>query len=203
MDTTLNLIDNLQIYLLILTGIISIIIILILILFAKANDLKEFFNNDTRIKRESIINLNELLNKAQEDIVERINTANSNFENIYKRLEQVEAKVNNSLATTTSSTNIEDDESIHVAKIDKMNKIYQHLINDKFVITNSLFAVNEMVNILNQLISDDNEEDWEITKKKIEVILLFVVEKQLLKGILDPATILQNSGKESESLENQ
>lgn len=202
MDTTLNLIDNLQIYLLILTGIIGIIIILILILFAKINDIKEFFNTDTKTKQESIVNLNELLNKAQEDIVEIINIANSSFENIYKRLEQVEAKVNNSLATTTSSTNIEDDESIRAAKIDKMNKIYQHLINDKFVITNSLFAVNEMVNILNQLISDDNEEDWEITKKKIEVILLFIVEKQLLKGILDPATILQNSGKESESLEN-
>ena len=101
MDTTLNLIDNLQIYLLILTGIIGIIIILILILFAKTNDIKEFFNTDTKTKRESIINLNELLNKAQEDIVERINTANSNFDNIYNRLEQVEAKVNNLLATTT------------------------------------------------------------------------------------------------------
>ena len=99
------------------------------------------------------------------------------------------------LTLNSKSISIDEDITIRDAKLSKVNQIYQHLINDKYIITNSLFAINEMVKILSQLISEDNEEEWDLTKKNIENILLFIDQKKLLTNFTDPsAIILQNSG---------
>lgn len=209
MDTqsTLNLTYELQNYMFIILAIIIILVILIITLFVKTNALKSFNNNlkesfdkEAHEKQESIIRINQTLNKIPIDINEKIASINSNFENFKLRLQEIEKKLNDSLTNATQSANIENDKDIHNAKIARMNEVYQHLINDKYIITNSLFAVNEMVKILLQLLSEDNEEEWDLTKKNIENILLFIDQKKLLSDFTDPsAIILQNSGIKSET----
>lgn len=204
--TTLELINNLQHYMIISSVIFIILIILIITLFVQYKSLNTTINAEAEIMRRELKafdrkadSLKMIVDHNEKEIEIKLGTLYDLTKINVESIKILETKVNET-SDSISKSSFDTDKTVHDAKIARMNEIYQHLINDKYLITNSLFAVNEMVKILLQLISEDNEEEWDLTKKNIENILLFIDQKQLLKDFTDPhAIILANSGLKTET----